>query len=150
MDKSGNAGDTPVSSLPFQMLLYFDEIFLLIYAIVGIFTFIYKEYSLTYPPYTLGPELAFFVVFCLVMWFRVHLGSMGNKGERLSAVAWFILITIPGILGVLFFMLMQTYVLVADLIINVFLIAFVGGEGALAILHLLKLKKLSQSGQLNG
>jgi hypothetical protein len=85
------------------MLLYFEKTYLLLYVIMGLIVFVYKSYSITFPPNTMGPEVAAFVIFGVICYYRVDMGSMGNKGESLSALTWFLLISLPAIIGAVFF-----------------------------------------------
>ena len=110
-----------------------------------IVTYFYKAYAITYPTSTLGPEITALILFAVLLAYRINMGNVGNKGESLSSLVWFLLITVPAILGCIFYMVLATYVLVSDLILNLVLIIFMSVELLLGLMHYLKLRKAARA-----
>ena len=100
----------PNSSLALQMLISLDQTYLWVYTVLVTLVFVYKGYSLRYPEYALGGEIAAFVLLVLVQYCRLHFGTAGNKTEGATAMCIFLvlfLVTLP--LGV-YFVRLQVYV----------------------------------------
>ena len=126
-------------------MLYYESVFLYFYFALMLLTYFFKAYSITYPPDTLGPEITALICFAVLLIYRINMGNVGNKGESMSSLVWFLLISVPGIIGCIFFMVLATYVMVSDLIINLVLIIFMSVELLLGIMHLLKLRKTQRA-----
>ncbi|CAD8154998.1 unnamed protein product [Paramecium octaurelia] len=127
MKEAANISDEkrPLASIPLQTFLYFDYIFTYIYFIIEIIVFIYKGYGLFYPPNKIGIEifLQFLLAFCQFP--RLILGSIGNKTESPSQILWFVLLIFPCIFFYIFFIVLQTYVVILEIIINVIALIFI-------------------------
>lgn len=75
----------PVSIGLFQTLLYFDNLYSGWYFIIATMIYIYKGSVLVYPYNTIAPEFAGLCFFAILQYFRIFVGSMGNKSEGISA-----------------------------------------------------------------
>jgi len=135
----------PISSLPLQIMIYFDTLYSWVYLVLSLGLFFYKGYTLTYPPNALGPEVVGLIFFIILQLFRLFIGSVGNRTETAASTLWFLLLTLPSIFASVFFIRLQTYVLVADVIINIILLFFMGLEFILSIITFLKFKSAEKT-----
>jgi len=110
--------DKPRSSLTLQILLFFDWYFSVFYFIVTIILLIYKTYQLPYPSAVW--ELEFVMLWLFYAWqlIKIDLGSRGNKTESSLTTIIFVLLNIPSVFAYVFYIRLQTYVLVVEVILN--------------------------------
>mmetsp|Transcript_13727 Transcript_13727/g.25894 ORF Transcript_13727/g.25894 Transcript_13727/m.25894 type:complete len:110 (+) Transcript_13727:2140-2469(+) len=106
---------TPVSVLPLQILIYFDNLYSCIYFLIELALFIYKGYTLTYPPNSIGPEIVCMFFFIALQYLRLFIGkaysgSIGNKTETVTGMAWFLGLSLPTVLACIYYLQLQTYV----------------------------------------
>jgi transmembrane protein 216 len=59
---------------------------------------------------------------------RIFLASRGNKTEQIPPLVWSMSLSIPMIVGYVYFLTMQTYVLRIDVITNTIALCFVSLE----------------------
>eukprot|EP00741_Cyanophora_paradoxa_P014313 tig00020780_g13804.t1 len=126
-------GTRILSSLPLQILIYFNIWYAFIYFWLNVAIFIYKGTWLPYPPNTLGWEIAFIIVYAVVESCRLFLGSKGNKTEQVPPMVWFLLISAAIAFGNIYYIYLQIYVLRVDVVINAIHLFFVGSEVIFAI-----------------
>ncbi len=67
-----------LSSLPLQILLYFNSLYDIIYVIINSLIFIYKSQALPYPPTRLGWECSFIFFFVVIEFCRIYLGKLSD------------------------------------------------------------------------
>lgn len=91
------------ASLPLQMLLYYNQYIVAAYFIIMVIGFIYKADFLPYSSSLLGWECTAFAMFFLIDLTRLFLGSKGNRTRNVVTLATFLLLTVPIILGNVFF-----------------------------------------------
>jgi transmembrane protein 216 len=108
--------------------LFFNEVYTYFYFFAEIFCFIIKGANLLYPPDTMGVELAclvFYLFFCLG---RNYIGTIGNKTETSSYLIFFLLFSFVPFFSNCYFMVLQTYSLKIEVILNVIGMIFVSLE----------------------
>jgi hypothetical protein len=98
------------SVLVLEVLIYFNRFYTFAYTIISLVMFAYKNYSLKYPPNTLAPEVVGTIVLFFYELIRLNIGSKANRGESVTFTLWFIMLTLPAIFCILFFMFLQTFV----------------------------------------
>ena len=118
LQKQQKTLDKPRSSLALQILLYFDWYFSVFYGIITIILLVYKSFQLPYPASVFQLEFIFLLLFLSWQMIKIFLGSKGNKTETNLTTLFFVLLNIPSIFGFVFFMILQTYVLVIEVILN--------------------------------
>lgn len=91
------------ASLPLQMLIYYNQYVIFMYAIIMIIGFIYKSDVLPYPSDLLGWECTAFVMFLIIDVCRLFIGSKGNRTRNVVTTSTFMILTIPVIIGNVFF-----------------------------------------------
>ena len=64
----------PASSLSLEVILYFDQIYSVVYFVSAIGLYIYKGYKLTYPSNSIGPEVGALLLFLILHFFRLFIG----------------------------------------------------------------------------
>ena len=82
-----------LSSLPLQILIYFENWFVLGFTAFNACAFVYKGSSYYYPKYMWPVEVATVLVFAVVQWARLFLASKSNKTEMLRPMIWSLLLT---------------------------------------------------------
>ena len=118
LQKKAKSLDKPRSSLPLQILLYFDWYFSVFFGIVTIILLFYKTYGLPYPSAVWELEFVFLLLFWAWQMIKIFLGSKGNKTEHATTTLFFVILNIPSIFAYVFFLRLQTYVLVLEVVIN--------------------------------
>merc|ERR1711916_260191 len=83
------------SSLYLQALIVCHRVWLGIFFVVSILLYIYKGLSLPYRNAGLGFELTFLVVYAMIDWGRLYLGSLGNLTETAKPLAVFVVLSLP-------------------------------------------------------
>lgn len=68
------------------------------------------------------------ILFGIVQYIRLFLGSKGNKTESLNSLAVSMFLAAPACLAVVYLMALQTYVLRVDLILGIIAVIFLGLE----------------------
>ena len=118
LQRKANQLDKPRSSLTLQIMLFFDWYFTIFYFVVTIILLIYKAYELPYP----SPvwELEFIMLLLFFGWqlIKIDLGNRGNKTEHSMITLGFVILAILSVLPFIFYIRLQTYVLVIEVILN--------------------------------
>ena len=118
LQRKANQLDKPRSSLTLQIMLFFDWYFTIFYFVVTIILLIYKAYELPYP----SPvwELEFIMLLLFFGWqlIKIDLGNRGNKTEHSMITLGFVILAILSVLPFVFYIRLQTYVLVIEVILN--------------------------------
>lgn len=118
-NETGNSTHEPLANLFFQQVLFFEYYFNYIYTVLQILSFVSKNSFLPYPN-TIHLKYEWVLMFCLIFmnYIKVYLGNLGNKSESSNFIGTYILICIGSIIGYVFFMRVQTFVLMLEFIIN--------------------------------
>lgn len=126
-------GYTIRSSLPLQILLYFNSWWTGLYFVVCLIEFIYKGIELPYPDRTIGWEIFFLFCWTVVDAARIFQGNKGNLTAQASPMLRFFLLCVFAMVGNMYFCWFQIYVLRLDRIMNIVSFAFGGAEMFLGI-----------------
>jgi hypothetical protein len=78
--------------------------------------YFYKAYKYEYKAIAFLMEITGLIVLTAFQYFRLFLGSKGNKTEKSGLVCWFELCTIIAFGGMSYFMWAQSYVLLFEFI----------------------------------
>lgn len=105
----------PNSSLSFQITMFCDNYYSWIWFALSLAIFVFKGYSMIYPRLYLGGEIAGIFLVILVQHTRLYLGdlyagSVGNKIEGVIQLIWFIVLSIPVLIGSIYYLFLQVYV----------------------------------------
>lgn len=125
------------SSLPLQVLLFFNGWWDVFYILIMLALYIWKANNLPFPPELdgmLALEISLLFVLALIEYARIFLGSRGNKTEMVGPLVSFLVFSAPSLAIFLYYMLLQVYVTRLDLIISATAVGFVSAEMLLALL----------------
>mmetsp|Transcript_3683 Transcript_3683/g.5414 ORF Transcript_3683/g.5414 Transcript_3683/m.5414 type:complete len:149 (+) Transcript_3683:115-561(+) len=123
-----------LSSLPLQIILYFNTWYSITFFIMNVLLFSYKGWKYYYSTGTLIWEFVMIFLIALIDTARVFFASKGNKTEQLAPLVWSIAMSIPLLVGHSYFLRLQTYVLRFDVIINAVSVVFICVEFILSII----------------
>jgi transmembrane protein 216 len=107
------------STLPLQVLLYFHPYYWLLFYITAVVLLIYKAVVWPYPKDILAAEAVALSFLAVIDAGRLAVGHKGNLTQTRLPLLLFLLLSIPVIIGHVFFVSYQTYVMRLDQIINV-------------------------------
>ncbi|KAI9338087.1 hypothetical protein DFJ73DRAFT_587271 [Zopfochytrium polystomum] len=127
------------SSLPLQILLFFNSQYYVVEWLVLLGCLIYKGTFLPFPPAALQLEIFGLFPFALLEACRLFIGVRGNKLEEKGTVGIFLGLSIIAFFGHLFYCWWQTYVLVLDAAFAGAGVLFVAGELAAGTAELIAL-----------
>eukprot|EP00285_Hemiselmis_virescens_P014213 CAMPEP_0173384622 /NCGR_PEP_ID=MMETSP1356-20130122/7196_1 /TAXON_ID=77927 ORGANISM="Hemiselmis virescens, Strain PCC157" /NCGR_SAMPLE_ID=MMETSP1356 /ASSEMBLY_ACC=CAM_ASM_000847 /LENGTH=144 /DNA_ID=CAMNT_0014340067 /DNA_START=98 /DNA_END=532 /DNA_ORIENTATION=+ len=125
------------SSLPLQILLFFNRVWVFCWFLVLLGVFIWKGTALPYPDTRLAPEILLLFAYLFVENVRLFLCSKGNKIESRLIVLLSTSLMIPSALANIYYILFQIYVLRVDEIFNVISLIFLALELAFSLYAIL-------------
>jgi len=73
-------------------------------------------------------EVVIMILLILLNGFRLSLATRGNKTEELSPLVWSMGLIVPALVGHVFFLCLQTYVLQIDVVLNSLSLTFLSTE----------------------
>ncbi|XP_075357898.1 LOW QUALITY PROTEIN: transmembrane protein 80 [Mycteria americana] len=123
-----------LSSVPLQILFYVNGIYYIFYFLATLAMIVYKSQVFSYPDDFLGPDLALLFIMAVLEVLRLYLGSKGNLTEEEAPLGLSLVITVGSVILSVYFLVWQTYVLKADVIINVVLLFTYGLESVLKVI----------------
>ncbi|XP_064627134.1 transmembrane protein 216-like [Lineus longissimus] len=116
------------SSLPYQVLLYCNAWYFGFFFIAEILLYIYKGEMLPFANGILVAEVIILFLITILEIIRIFLGQKGNLTERMVAVILSLVISIPVLIGIIYLLLWQTYVLRVEVILCGIELTFLGLE----------------------
>ncbi|NXP47286.1 TMM80 protein, partial [Heliornis fulica] len=122
-----------LSSLPLQILFYVNGIYYTFYFLATLAMIVYKSQVFSYPDDFLAPDLTLLFIMAILEVLRLHLGSKGNLTEEEVPLGLSLAITVGSVILSVYFLVWQTYVLKADVIINTVLLLTYGLESVLKV-----------------
>ncbi|XP_052087805.1 transmembrane protein 216-like [Mytilus californianus] len=125
------------SSLPYQVLLYLNGWYFGFFFICEILIFIFKGESLPYAENVLPAEVILVFLLAAIEALRIFFAQKGNLTERIVGVLVSILLSIPAVLGALYLILWQTYVLRVDVILASIQVVLIGLELIFGIISMI-------------
>ena len=129
------------SYLYLQILLYFNKWFAILFFSMNMVVFIYKGYSLPYPPSALGLEVFQVFLYAIIEMVRIFQASNGNKTEQTGPLLVSLFLAIGTIVVNVVLLELQTYVLRIDFVINLVSICFVSLEVLVSFMAMAKFCK---------
>ncbi|EFJ45879.1 hypothetical protein VOLCADRAFT_121132 [Volvox carteri f. nagariensis] len=123
-----------LTSLGFQIFIYFGGWWDVAYYILNILVFVYKGLQLPYPGRNFAMEFSFSWLWILIEAPRLFLASKGNKTESVGPIIFSCILAMPLLAMYVYFVAFQTYVLRIDQLLNGIAIAFVALQVVFAIL----------------
>ncbi|XP_038663532.1 transmembrane protein 80-like isoform X2 [Scyliorhinus canicula] len=123
-----------LSSIPLQIVYYFNVFYYSFYFLATLLMVIYKSQVFSFPDGNLALDLILLILMVILEVIRLYLGFKGNLTEEALPIVTSLVLTIGSLLLCLYFLFWQTYVLKADVIINAILLVTYGLEGILDII----------------
>ena len=113
------------SSLAYQLLLYCNAYYFafMFFMLAGLL--IYKDRILPYPRHYLGIEWTLLILLVGIEAGRNFFGQKGNLTEQMVPVVFSLVLSVPALVGALYFLLWQTYVLRVEVIVTGIQLAFI-------------------------
>eukprot|EP00164_Ancoracysta_twista_P002961 GFYU01003943.1.p1 GENE.GFYU01003943.1~~GFYU01003943.1.p1 ORF type:complete len:169 (-),score=19.14 GFYU01003943.1:448-903(-) len=133
-----------LSSLTLEIFIYFDRYYNYLFFLVNVAIFVWKGQRLPYPDNTLGWEIVILFLYTATNSARLFLGSMGNKTEETLPMAFFILLSLLSIVGNIYYLQLQTFVLRFDVLLNSIALFFIGVEIVLGIVTTIRFQTKKQ------
>ncbi|XP_073410494.1 transmembrane protein 80 [Dendrobates tinctorius] len=121
------------SSVPLQILLYINVLCYVFYFLATLIMIIYKCQVYSYPDSNLALDLGLLFLMTILESVRLYLGSVGNLKEDFLALLYSLFFTAGNIMLSVYFVIWQTYILRADIIINAILLVLYGLEAILQL-----------------
>ncbi|XP_072277766.1 transmembrane protein 80 [Pyxicephalus adspersus] len=120
-----------LSSVPLQILLHVNVLYYVFYFLATLLMIIYKSQEFSYPDSNLALDLGLLFLMAILESVRLYLGTMGNLTEEELPLGSSLFLTLGNVLLSVYFLVWETYVLRADLIINGILFVLYGLEAIL-------------------
>ncbi|XP_073514766.1 transmembrane protein 80 [Phyllobates terribilis] len=121
------------SSVPLQILLYINVLYYVFYFLATLIMIIYKSQVFSYPDSNLALDLGLLFLMAILESVRLYLGSMGNLKEEELPLGSSLFFTAGNIMLSVYFLIWETYILRADVIINAILLVLYGLEAILQL-----------------
>ncbi|XP_047441448.1 transmembrane protein 216 [Mugil cephalus] len=131
------SGIRPIlSSTPLQVLLYLNSWYFAAFYLAEIFMFIYKGVLLPYPLDNLVLDVVLLLLFLALETLRIFYSWKGNLCERslASLLSLFILFACAALS--VYYLLLQTFVLRLEFLLNAVLLCFYGLEFLLGLISI--------------
>uniref|UniRef100_A0A0B7A0W5 Transmembrane protein 216 n=1 Tax=Arion vulgaris TaxID=1028688 RepID=A0A0B7A0W5_9EUPU len=132
------------SSLPYQILLYLNGWYFAFFFVCEILLFVFKGQTLPYASNVLAAEIILLFILAIVEALRLFFGRKGNLTEQIVGVLVCLILSVPTVFGVLFYLLWQTYVLRVEIILTAIQLVFIGMELIFSIISIITFAKSSQ------
>ncbi|XP_014373264.1 transmembrane protein 80 isoform X1 [Alligator sinensis] len=123
-----------LSSVPLQILFYLNGVYYIFYFLATLLMIIYKSQVFSYPDNFLALDLALLFIMAILEAVRLYLGTKGNLTEEEASLGVSLVITVGSAILSVYFLVWETYVLKADVIINAILLVTYGLEAILQII----------------
>ncbi|XP_053304703.1 transmembrane protein 80 [Spea bombifrons] len=117
-----------LSSIPLQILLYLNAAYYIFYFLATLLLIIYKSQVFSYPDSNLALDLGLLFVMAVLESVRIYLGTKGNLTEEELPLGFSLILTAANVILCVYFLVWETYILRADVIINAILLVFYGLE----------------------
>ncbi|ESO85753.1 hypothetical protein LOTGIDRAFT_204590 [Lottia gigantea] len=131
------------SSLPYQILLYLNGWYFGFFLLAEVLIFIFKAETLPFASNTLAAEVILVFLLAALEGLRLFFGRKGNLTEQTVGVIISVLLSIPAILGAIFILLWQTYVLRLDVILAAIQLAFIALELVFGVISIISFARAS-------
>ncbi|XP_067849594.1 transmembrane protein 216-like [Heptranchias perlo] len=137
----------PILSLtPLEILLLLNSWYFALYFVAEILLFIYKSLLLPYTSANLALDLVMLFLYLGVEIIRIFFGSKGNLSQRKVPLTISLGLLAPSTIMAVYYLLLQTYVLRLEVIINAILLVFYAFELILCIVGLICFSSIIISG----
>ncbi|KAM4553691.1 transmembrane protein 80-like [Fundulus diaphanus] len=122
-----------LSSVTLQLLLNLTGVYFAFYFLFTLSLIIKKSLELPYPSDALACDVGLLLLLAALEFLHLYCGVKGNLTESESYIFGNLLVTAATTLLTVYFLVWQTYVMRADVIISSVLVAVYGADGVLAL-----------------
>ncbi|XP_075568372.1 transmembrane protein 216 [Pelecanus crispus] len=129
------------SSAPLQVLLFLNGWYSATYFLLEAFVFVYKVLLLPYPFTNLVLDVVLLFLYLGTEATRIFFGSKGNLCQRKVPLSISLALTVPAAVMATYYLLLQTYALRLEAILNAILLLFYAVELLLGILALVSFSR---------
>lgn len=126
-------------NLGLAAVTFFNYYYYCMLTVITSVLYLYKLFHLPYPVGHVASEVLIFIFLCSVQFMRLYLCRKGNLTDTWPPMLVSLLLEIPSLLGVLYFLLWQTYVLRIEVIAVYVEIVFETLCFTLSLLHFITL-----------
>ncbi|KAK7866041.1 hypothetical protein R5R35_008553 [Gryllus longicercus] len=117
----------------FVVVLYLNSFYFGIFAVLEFAMCVTKSIALPYPAGNIVSELLLLLFLSGVEGARILLGLKGNLLQKTLFLVLFVIFTAPSTLGVVYYLVWQTYVLKIDMLLCAIQLTFYGLEFLLSL-----------------
>ncbi|XP_019810307.1 transmembrane protein 216 isoform X1 [Bos indicus] len=132
-----------LSSTPLEILFFLNGWYYATYFLLELFIFLYKGLLLPYPTANLVLDVVMLFLYLGVEVIRLFFGTKGNLCQRKMPLGISVALTFPSTMMASYYLLLQTYVLRLEAIMNSILLFFCGSELLLEVLTLTAFSRFS-------
>ncbi|XP_011798118.1 PREDICTED: transmembrane protein 216 isoform X1 [Colobus angolensis palliatus] len=125
-----------LSSTPLEILFFLNAWYNATYFLLELFIFLYKGVLLPYPTANLVLDVVMLLLYLGIEVIRLFFGTKGNLCQRKMPLSISVALTFPSAMMASYYLLLQTYVLRLEAIMNGILLFFCGSELLLEVLTL--------------
>ncbi|KAF1403265.1 hypothetical protein FQV22_0001027, partial [Spheniscus magellanicus] len=129
------------SSAPLQVLLSLNGWYSATYFLLEAFIFVYKVLLLPYPFTNLALDVVLLFLYLGTEATRIFFGSKGNLCQRKVPLSISLALTVPAAVMAAYYLLLQTYALRLEAILNAILLLFYAAELLLGVLALVSFSR---------
>uniref|UniRef100_A0A8C6IGW3 Transmembrane protein 216 n=1 Tax=Mus spicilegus TaxID=10103 RepID=A0A8C6IGW3_MUSSI len=131
-----SAPDKRLSSTPLEVLFFLNGWYYATYFLLELLIFLYKGLLLPYPTANLVLDVVMLLLYLGIEVIRLFFGTKGNLCQRKMPLGISVALTFPSAMMASYYLLLQTYVLRLEAIMNSILLFFCGSELLLEMLTL--------------
>ncbi|XP_040603666.1 transmembrane protein 216 isoform X1 [Mesocricetus auratus] len=128
--------DKRLSSTPLEVLFFLNGWYYATYFLLELLIFLYKGLLLPYPTANLVLDVVMLLLYLGIEVIRLFFGTKGNLCQRKMPLGISVALTFPSAMMASYYLLLQTYVLRLEAIMNSILLFFCGSELLLEMLTL--------------
>ncbi|XP_041852491.1 transmembrane protein 80-like [Melanotaenia boesemani] len=121
-----------LSSVTLQLLLNLTSVYFIFYFLLTLGLIIKKSLVLSYPADALVCDVALLFLLAALEFLHLYCGMKGNLTESEGYIVGHLIVTSTTVLLTVYFLVWQTYIMRADVIISSVLLAVYGLDGVLA------------------
>ncbi|XP_004051356.1 transmembrane protein 216 isoform X1 [Gorilla gorilla gorilla] len=125
-----------LSSTPLEILFFLNGWYNATYFLLELFIFLYKGVLLPYPTANLVLDVVMLLLYLGIEVIRLFFGTKGNLCQRKMPLSISVALTFPSAMMASYYLLLQTYVLRLEAVMNGILLFFCGSELLLEVLTL--------------
>ncbi|XP_002721098.3 transmembrane protein 216 isoform X1 [Oryctolagus cuniculus] len=133
-----------LSSTPLEILFFLNGWYYATYFLLELFIFLYKGLLLPYPTANLVLDVVMLLLYLGIEVIRLFFGTKGNLCQRKMPLGISVALSFPSAMMASYYLLLQTYVLRLEAVMNGILLFFCGSELLLEVLTLAALSSMDR------